>query len=278
MYKNRRLLIAGIHRKEQVIAPVFERGLQVSCFTNPDYNTDLLGTFSGEIVRAGDPLEIVRRKCNEAMDVSGADLGIASEGSFGPHPTLWFAAADEELLIFIDRRYALEITARVVSTDTNFTAATVDTEEALLQLAAKARFPSHGLILRAEKNGRQQLYKGITDTRALLDKFHQLRAHGGQVSVETDMRAHLNPSRMQVIGEAAEKLLAKVLSACPVCGIPGFDVTDVLPGLPCELCGQPSSMTLSHLLQCRHCKHLEERPFPQGNKTADPRWCPYCNP
>jgi hypothetical protein len=278
MYKNRRLLIAGIHRKETVIAPVFEQGLQVSCFTNSDYNTDLLGTFSGEIERVGDPLETVRRKCLEAMDASGADLGIASEGSFGPHPSLWFVAADEELMIFMDRRYGLEITARAVSTDTNFDAAIVDSEESLLQFAAKARFPSHGLILRAEKDGERQLYKGITDAKELTDKFHHLLAYGRPVAVETDMRAHFNPSRMQVIRQAAEQLLSKVLSRCPSCAMPGFDVTDVLPGLPCELCGQPTAMTISHLLQCKHCRHLVEKPFPQGYKTADPRWCQYCNP
>lgn len=278
MYKNRRLLIAGIHGKETVIAPVFERGLQVSCFTNPGYNTDLLGTFSGEIERVGDPLETVRRKCLEAMDASGADLGIASEGSFGPHPSLWFVAADEELMIFMDRRYVLEITARAMSTDTNFDAAVVDSEEALLQFAAKARFPSHGLILRAEKDGQEKLCKGITDAQELSAKFHHLRTYGGPVAVETDMRAHVNPSRMQVIRQAAEQLLSKVLSCCPSCAMPGFEVTDILPGLPCELCGQPTAMTISHLLQCKHCQHLVEKPFPQGNKVAEPRWCQHCNP
>ena len=278
MYKNRRLLIAGIHHKERAIAPVFEQGLQVRCFTNPGYNTDLLGTFSGETVRTGDPLETVRRKCLEAMDISGFDLGIASEGSFGPHPTLWFVPADEELLIFIDRRYGLEITARVVSTTTNFDATVVDTEEALLQFATKAQFPSHGLILRATKDGEQQLYKGITDIRELTDKYHHLRAHGGQISVETDMRAHVNPSRMQVMGQAAEQLLSKVLSCCPNCAMPGFEVTDVLPGLPCELCQQASPLPLSHLLQCKHCHYLEEKLYPQGIRLADPRWCQHCNP
>lgn len=278
MYKDRRLLIAGIHGKEQVIAPVFERGLQVHCFTDTAYNTDLLGTFSGEIERVGDPLETVRRKCLEAMDISGCDLGIASEGSFGPHPELWFVAADEELLMFIDHRYGLEITARVVSTTTNFDTAVVDTEEALLQFAAKAQFPSHGLILRTTKDRRQHLYKGITDQQELIDKFHQLLTYGGEVSVETDMRAHLNPSRMQVIGQAAEQLLLKVLSHCPNCDMPGFDVTDVLPGLPCALCNQATPLTISHLMQCKHCQHLEEKPYPQGDRLADPRWCPHCNP
>ena len=40
--------------------------------------------------------------------------------------------------------------------------------------------------------------------------------------VETDMRAHANPKRMSVIGEAAEDLVKKLRSICPQCHLPGF--------------------------------------------------------
>jgi hypothetical protein len=51
MFEGRRLLIATKHHKEQVIAPVFEKELAVQCFTSDEFDTDSLGTFSGEIER-----------------------------------------------------------------------------------------------------------------------------------------------------------------------------------------------------------------------------------
>jgi hypothetical protein len=32
------------------------------------------------------------------------DLGVASEGSFGSHPSIFIASADDEFLIFIDTK------------------------------------------------------------------------------------------------------------------------------------------------------------------------------
>lgn len=31
-------------------------------------------------------------------------LGIASEGSFGPHPSMFFISADDEFLIYMDKK------------------------------------------------------------------------------------------------------------------------------------------------------------------------------
>ena len=40
----------------------------------------------------------------------------------------------------------------------------------------------------------------------------------GACWVETDMRAMMNPTRMRVIGEAAERFAAELARGCPVCG------------------------------------------------------------
>jgi hypothetical protein len=49
LFKNRRLLIATKHEKEKVIALLEKNG--VICFVNENFDTDLLGTFTGEIER-----------------------------------------------------------------------------------------------------------------------------------------------------------------------------------------------------------------------------------
>jgi len=47
MFERRRLIIATKHQKEQVIAPLLENTLGVSCFIDESFDTDTLGTFSG---------------------------------------------------------------------------------------------------------------------------------------------------------------------------------------------------------------------------------------
>ena len=101
MFLGRNLIIATMHAKEQVIAPIFEKELGVLCLIANNFNTDVLGTFSGEIERKSDPITTVIEKCKLAMTATNCDLGIASEGSFGNHPSVYFAAADDE---FIDRK------------------------------------------------------------------------------------------------------------------------------------------------------------------------------
>lgn len=49
LFGGRSLVIATRHQKEKVIAPLLEDALGVKCFTIADLNTDLLGTFSGEV-------------------------------------------------------------------------------------------------------------------------------------------------------------------------------------------------------------------------------------
>ena len=118
-FKGRRLLIATRHGKEAVIAPVLEEALGVRCIVPDNYDTDRFGTFTGEIPRAHDPVGTARLKCETAMDEYGLDLAVASEGSFGAHPSISFVPCNEELLVLIDRRNNLEIIARELSLETN---------------------------------------------------------------------------------------------------------------------------------------------------------------
>ena len=88
-FAGRKLVIATKHEKEKVIGPLVENHLAADWFVDPTFDTDFLGTFSGEIERKDDPLTTLKNKCLLAMEAANCDLGIASEGSFGPHPTLF---------------------------------------------------------------------------------------------------------------------------------------------------------------------------------------------
>lgn len=277
-FQNRKAIIATKHHKEQVIAPLLEKELGITCFTDPNFDTDILGTFSGEIERKNDPLTTAREKCISAMQKNQCDIGIASEGSFGPHPSLFFVSADEEILIFIDLALQLEIVVREISSDTNFNAKEIATENELLEFADSIGFPSHALILRNAKDSNTEIYKGIQDSTQLLQYFNKMRNMYHTVYVETDMRAMYNPKRMHVIQKATEKLLHKIKSTCPQCNTPGFDISQIKKGLPCSLCGLPTNSILSYILQCAQCNYIEEKKYPTFKTEEDPMYCDYCNP
>lgn len=277
-FEGRQLVIASMHQKEQVLRPLFEASLKVTISVAEGLNTDLLGTFSGEVARIADPLTTARKKCELAMELTGCDLVLASEGSFGAHPSAFFLPANEEWLLLLDRKNGLEIHARHLSTATNFSGQGFSSLEEIDAFASKVGFPSHGLILRRSKDNPEGILKGITDPDQLRTAAQHLLETNRSGYIETDMRAMFNPSRMQVIGETAQLLIQKLNSYCPSCQLPGFAVTAAEPGLPCSLCGTPSSAALAHLLVCSHCQHEEKVFFPHGKKTEEPQYCQVCNP
>ena len=278
MFKDRRLIIATKHKKETVIAPLLQDGLGVVCFTDTTYDTDFFGSFSGEIERINDPLTTLREKCLKAMEINHCDLGVASEGSFGTHPSLHFVSADDELLIFIDKINNLEIVVRELSLNTNFNAKYISSKDELLGFAEGIGFPQHGLILKKSKEDIQDVYKGITDENILIDTFDYLLNKYNQVFAETDMRALYNPTRMSVIETATKKLVDKIKSTCPKCSTPGFGITEVKRGLPCSWCSHPTDSLLSHIYECEKCNYSKEEMYPNNKMKEDPMYCNYCNP
>ena len=278
MFQGRRLIIATKHQKENVIAPVLEKELGVSCFTDDSFDTDVLGTFTGEIERELDPVSTAREKCLRVMKLNNCDLGIASEGSFGPHPSMFFANADDEILIFIDSKNDIEIIARELSISTNFSGKEIQNEKELSVFSKQADFPAHGLILRRSKDENTDIYKGITNVEILKNTFDHLLSKYQSVYAETDMRAMYNPTRMSVIEKATQKLVQKIKSICPQCQMPGFGITIAKPGLKCNLCGSTTNSTLSYMYVCQHCKYTKEEMYPHQKTTEDPTYCDYCNP
>ncbi|WP_445453834.1 DUF6671 family protein [Flavobacterium sp. 25HG05S-40] len=278
MFLNRKLLIATKHKKEKVIAPLFESGLGVNCFVTEAFDTDTLGTFTGEIARKDDALTTLRKKCLHAMEKNHADLVIASEGSFGAHPSVFFAAADDELMMLVDAKNNIEIVVREISMETNFSASTIKNKTELLAFAKRAKFPSHGLILKPTETDYTRIIKGINNVTDLKKHFQEFVNDFGSAYVETDMRANFNPSRMKVIEKTAVKLLEAVQSKCPQCKSPGFTISQALSGLPCAWCNRPTASTLSYLYTCQKCSFNKELLYPKQKTKEDPAFCDYCNP
>ena len=278
MFEGRKIVIATMHGKESVIAPIVENGIGVVSFVPENFDTDFFGTFSGEIERSASSIETIRAKCFAAMKTTNCDLGIASEGSFGSHPSIFFANADEEIIILIDKVNNLEIVAREISLETNFNGSIIYNYEELVDFANKVKFPSHGLILKDTENNFSEIKKGIQNWDILKQYYNELTLKTTSIYVETDMRAMYNPTRMKVIKDTAFKLLDKLKSLCPKCSTPGYSVTSVTLGLNCSLCGSQTKSIKSHTYSCMKCDCVSEIMFPKGKKTEDPMYCDYCNP
>jgi hypothetical protein len=252
-------------------------------------DTDRLGTFSGEIEREGTPVECARRKCDWGLDELSAEFGLASEGSFGPHPRLPSVPCDQEILYFIDRKRNFHLHLTHLSTATNYQSNRVSSFDALLQFAEKAKFPSHALIVRPYREANREnrcedesdhLFKGIADLKMLEETFEASKklSNDGMVWVETDMRADKNPSRMLVIGELAEKLARRLLDLCPGCNAPGWGTVRVESGLPCEYCLYPTTMIAREIHGCVLCDHQVCSPRSDRLTLAPQQYCSRCNP
>jgi hypothetical protein len=278
LFRNRKLIIAAKHSKEQVIAPLLEKAFGINCFVNKNFDTDTLGTFTGEIEREHDPISTLRKKCLMAMELSNCDLGVASEGSFGPHPSMFFVSANDEFLIFIDKKNELEVIVRELSTETNFNGREIASKKDLIDFSNTINFPSHGIILRKSKNDTKHIIKNISSTDELKKAFNLLYKKFKSVYAETDMRAMFNPSRMAVIETTARKLVDTLNYSCPQCNIPGFAVKEVKRGLKCKLCSSPTNSTLSFIYSCQKCQFKKEALYPHKKTSEDPMHCDFCNP
>lgn len=99
----------------------------------------------------------------------------------------------------------------------------------------------------------------------------------GGAFIETDMRAHRNPTRMKANERATQDLVRRFNARCPSCGSPGFDITERLRGVACAWCGEPTLMIKTEVLSCQSCGHRLERPA-TVEAVADPGQCERCNP
>jgi hypothetical protein len=282
-YSGRTAALATMHGKEQAIAPPLGAlpGIQVRVAAGID--TDTLGTFTGEVERPGDMLETARRKARLGMLATGSGLGIASEGAYGPHPVLPFIASGSELMIFIDDARRIEIVERIDVDRSNFSAIAIGADEAPDEFLRRAGFPGHALVVspHAYPAGRDfRARKGLRTYSALRDAIREMAtaSDDGKALVQTDMRAHMNPTRMRAIGDLARRLADRLMCYCPDCNTPGFGLIRQDRGLPCGSCNLPTRLVLHEVHGCAACSFETRSPRPDGQRSADPQYCDYCNP
>jgi hypothetical protein len=279
-YRGLWAAIATMHDKECAIAPPLCRWFDMTVTTAPGVDTDALGTFTGDIARKGTMLDAARQKAQWAIARTGAPLGVGSEGAFGPDSFIPFVASGIEVLLMHEAASGHEIVVQR-RTRTNFTHVVVSERDDLDEFLIRIGFPSHAVVVRPENpSDTKSIYKGLQDRGDVAEAVREVarRSATGRAMVQTDMRAHLNPTRMAAIGHVARLLALKAARCCPTCVCPGFGVVDVVRGIPCRDCATPTRLIKAEVYGCEACGHRVQRHVRSADLRSDPQWCDVCNP
>lgn len=272
------IALATLHGKEAIIAPLLEPATGCTVVHVTEVDTDRFGTFTRDIDRTGSQIEAARAKAQAALAHSGLSLALASEGAFVSDPIAGVIPWNIEMVLLLDSRNGREWVGMAQGPARAGQGLARNADE-LLQLAPVLGFPEHRLCLRPDHSEDPRVVKGLGSADALLDAFaHALtQSSRGQVFVESDLRAHCNPTRQAMIRRATEDLCQKMRSACPACQQPGFALSGHRPGRPCRVCASATREPLAHLWSCSACHHTEERR--EGLPAlAEPARCDRCNP
>ena len=281
-YAGFRAALATMHGKERAITPSFRDRLAMTVVLAPDIDTDTLGTFTGEIPRAGTIRAAAVAKARLGMTVTGLPIGIASEGAYGPHPSVPFIPCGIELLVLVDDERGIVVCEHLVDDAPVYDHIVANGIGAMPNFLQRVRFPDHALIARPNAPmGRDAPHlKGLRTVDSLARAIIECAAwsRDGNALVQTDMRAHMNPTRMAKIGRLSERICDRLVVPSPSCASPGYGQIDIERGLPCGGCGGPSHMVLHQIFGCFACNHRERRRRSDDRTHADPSVCPECNP
>lgn len=270
-YFGKKAVLPTLHDKQRVIGPAFENGLGVEVVVSA-IDTDQFGTFAGEVPRKLSQLETAIAKAKAAVELTGINLAVASEGTIGPDPVIPLLSSDLETLVFIDLENDITIHHSYRSSSIRAVSQEIKNLESLEGLLEKADFPNHGLIVRGSS-----IVKGIKDKNFLVSTVEKLINQGEVVRIETDLRASFCPSRMENIATCAKLLVEKINTECPECSTPGWGRIEPSYGIPCASCaGEVKQAIRADRDGCVRCDFVIEKA--RSNEVADPKLCENCNP
>lgn len=242
-------------------------------------DTDILGTFSGEIERTATPLHTAIKKAELGLDATGLTFGIASEGSIGADPHIPWIQCDYELAVFVDRERELVISESYKSNEIVAATITARRDDDLSAFLEKADFPHHGLIVRTFSSELSQFRKGIHDISTLREAIELLAEFSPthQVVIESDFRAMHSPSRQRNISAVASRLALRIAGRCPECNTPGWGRIDYLKGVECRECGDVNPDAIKgEILGCYRCDF--KAPGNVIRTLLEAAQCNFCNP
>lgn len=272
----KKIALATKHGKHAQIAPAFEtlRDWQLELV---EIDTDVYGTFSGEVPRLLSPKDAAIEKARAGALNAGYEFGIASEGTIGPHPQIPFINSDVEVMAFVDLKNDFAVVETLLSPEIQAHSAIVKHDTILEDLIAKLDLPMHAANVVVSIDGERHFIKGIHQPEELRRVIAEALEQAANVVVENDFRAMSSPSRQANIVALAKKLAARIGTHCPACNQIGWGSVGFEYGLPCSDCFEiVASVAHSQKLACVTCDHSELRSL--GRDSVDPARCERCNP
>ena len=274
-YNSRLVVMPTKHDKAKLVSKHFNEILAMQV-QEVFVDTDVFGTFSGEIERVGTPLETAVKKARVGIETTGNPFALASEGSVGPDPVFGFINANIETMVFVDDELDIQIHETIKSNEIlAFT--TTTTKNNLEEFLKKADFPNHALIVKP--NNGQGAVKGIRDLIELEEAIKKSRdaSSDGEAIIESDLRAMCSPSRQKNISAVALKLVQRLSKTCTDCQTPGWGLKSFTRGVECSECGEFSADAIKQeVLCCFKCEYTALGAV--INVTLDPARCMNCNP
>jgi hypothetical protein len=207
------VLIATMHGKEAVLGPLLaDLGFKV--LLPLGYDTDALGTFSGDVRRLGTAFEAALEKARRACLATGVMRAVSSEGSYRPCQTLFPGARSAELLAFVDLENDFSCVEYLTDLPTRFVKGRVPPDlraQETRSLLSAMDWPSVKALVVPFDPGLgvpTHFFKGLGDEASLAQAMIECAAHSsdGLVHLETDLRAHMNPTRMASVAKVGKHL------------------------------------------------------------------------
>jgi hypothetical protein len=282
-----RVALITKHEKARWIAP-YLAPLGYEVFESSIFDTDILGTFSGEVERTLSPMDAALTKAKKACELTNTDWGLGSEGSFGGGPAPGMINWNDELLCLYQASTGIAIYAHAAGP----TSVQDLTLNGRVPIKQKLLLYPKQLWILCSKNGVQNgaqddvqddvqegiqkhIQKGLS-AEQLLDSLEKMTVSSQKVTIEPDLRAMNCPERQQMIAKAAEDLVRRLSETCPQCEAFNFVVKEKQSGLPCTLCTLPTEQAKSWTRICDGCGYRHDDVVQQ--KGADPTYCQFCNP
>jgi hypothetical protein len=219
-----RVALITKHEKARWIAP-YLAPLGYEVFESSMFDTDILGTFSGEVERTLSPMDAALTKATKACELTQTDWGLGSEGSFGGGPAPGMINWNDELLCLYQASTGMAIYAHAAG-PTSVQELTLNGKVPLKQKLLL--LPKQCWILRIDKG----IQKGLSGEQ-LLDRLEQISASSQNIKIEPDLRAMNCPQRQQMITKAAEDLVRRLSETCPQCQAFNFVIKEKHAGLHC---------------------------------------------
>jgi len=279
-FRGTQITFATKHGKAEAAQEVFARILDATVVPL-SIDSDTLGTFTGEIERPGSMLDALRGKIRLAREANQDRFVLVSEGSFSSADGFGLLVHGIEMLMLHDSLTGAEIIEQYISYDSNYATAPMTTVKDLDLFLNRISFGPHALVLYPDGVPLVgHVHKGIQDRGDAHNIFTTCLETSPKRAVVgmSDMRAHLNPTRMTAIRACCELLARRLNTPCPQCACGGFGIIGTSPGLPCQECGAPTQRSRGEIHACPFCSYTAERPRSDGKTYATGAECDWCNP